>query len=486
MPYHRTAVFKVHTPSGRKRRRIEKMQRRYSGVYSDALWSLKGCEDETLSGVASANANVAAEYIAWLLGEQPLKGAMWSGLVEDIQQAIDTYLDTPGANFPAPAGTLATSVDELIGELLGPLGREEEEMLKAELKRKSETYTRPVNFARYRDNPIIRSDDGEKLWVAPHLQQREDGKTGALPPNGHSVRDVWSYSTGSYHWRRQSNKETLPIELGRWHMHRFFREGTPKSSKVHVIDGEIYIYYSFAFEQPEGGYEIGNPVMGVDRGEAITAAYSVIGPDGAVLEKGSSVGEGLRAQLKEVDHEIASTQKRGEDPSPLWRKRRNLVQGALHRISNEIVETASRYDAAIAFEDLENLSGLESARMTRRQFSRLMEHVQYKAEEKALWAEVEVPPQGTSTTCPECGHSEQQNRGGRGHPTLDRDDFQCQRCGHEGHSDLNAARVIGIRALWQINGGKAKTGCETLTEYAKHLSQNRTNQTGAQRPSSAA
>lgn len=49
MAYHRTAVFKAHDPSGRKLRRVEKMQRRYSSAYSDVLWALKGCGDETLS-----------------------------------------------------------------------------------------------------------------------------------------------------------------------------------------------------------------------------------------------------------------------------------------------------------------------------------------------------------------------------------------------------------------------------------------------------
>jgi IS605 OrfB family transposase len=475
MAYHRTAVFKVHNPSGRKRRRVEKMQRRYSSVYSDVLWSLKGCEDDTIGDLASANANVASDYLAWLIDGQPMQGAMWSGLVEDIQQALDTYLDTPGANFPAPAGTSARSVGELLDELLGPVTREEEEELKAELKRKSETYGRPINFARYRDNPIIRSDDGEKLWVAPHFQAREDGKTGALPPDGQSIRDTWTYSTNSYHWKRQSNKETLPIECSRWHMHRFFREGTPKSSKVHVVEDEIYIYYSFAFEEPEGGYEIGNPVLGIDRGEALTAAYSVVREDGSIVEQGDSGSADLRERLKKIDQEIRSVQERGEHPGGLWDKRRNLVQNALHRISNRIIEVASRYDAAIAFEDLENLSGLESPRMTRRQFSRLMEYVQYKAEEEALWAEVEVPPQGTSTTCPECGHQESDNRPSR-------EAFACLDCGYQAHADHNAARVIAIRALWQINGGKDETGCETLTEYTRSLSQTRASQTGAPPP----
>jgi IS605 OrfB family transposase len=408
---------------------------------------------------------------------------MWDGLVADVQQSIQTYLETPEANFPAPSGTSSQPVDSLLEDLLQPISREEEERLKAEIKRGNEDYFRPIRFERFSDNPIIRSSDGEKLWVAPHFQKREDGKTGALPPDGRSIRDVWTYSTRSYHWNRQSNKETLPIQCSQWHMHRFFRNGTPKSSKVHVLDQDIYIHYSFEFETPSDGYEIGNPVMGIDRGEALTAAFSVVSSNGSVLDEGTSAGEALRSRLKDLDNEIASLQEKGLDPSPLWTKRRNLVKDALHRISNQIVRTASKYDAAIAFEDLENLSGLNDPRMTRRQFRRLAEYVRYKAEEEGLWADVEVPPQATSITCPECGSVDQDNRGGRFHPSLDRDQFQCQQCGFEAHSDLNAARLIAIRALWQINGGKSETGCQTLTEYVKSLSRNRESQLAPLEPS---
>ncbi len=466
------------------------MQRRYSEVYSDLLRALKGREEEFYEKLASYGGGTtekyAKRYFKMLLGEQPLKGKMWGGLFEDVIQAIDTYLDTPGANFPAPAGTSATPAEELLGELLGPVTREEEEELKAELKRKGETYERPINFASFRGNPIIRSGDGEKMWVAPHFQEREDGKTGALPPNGHSVRDVWSYSTGSYHWKRQSNKETLPIELSRWHMHRFFREGTPKSSKLHVIEDEIYVYYSFEFEEPSGGYEKGNPVVGVDRGEAIIAAYAAVGPEGQVLKDGSSASKDLQSRLKEIDREIAATQERGENPGELWNDRRNLVQDALHRISNQIIDTASRHGAAIVFEDLENLSGPNNSRMKRRQYNRLIEYVRYKEKEKGLSYggddfDLDVHPAGTSQTCPECGHREEQNRGGRDHPNLSRDEFRCQNCGYGAHADKNAARMIGIRGLWIINGGKDGTGCKTLTQYTKSLSQTRTSQTEAQR-----
>jgi IS605 OrfB family transposase len=188
--------------------------------------------------------------------------------------------------------------------------------------------------------------------------------------------------------------------------------------------------------------------------------------------------------LREIDREIAATQKRGEDSGELQNDRRNLVQDALHRISNQIIDTASRHGAAIVFEDLENLSG-PNEQMKERQYNRLIEYVRYKEKEKGLsYGDddfLDVPPAGTSRTCPECGHREEQNRGGRDHPNLSRDEFRCQNCGYEAHADKNAARMIGIRGLWIINGGKDGTGCKTLTQYTKSLSQTRTSQTEAQR-----
>jgi IS605 OrfB family transposase len=474
MSYFRTAAFKVHTPSGRKLRRVRRMQRLYSSVYCDALRALKDEDPGVIESFPSAGERKAKDLVLKLLGEQPLEGAMWDGLIADLQLSVRTYLETPGASFPAPSGSSSASAEELVEELLTPSTWKEEERLKAELKRKDEAYERPINFVRFRNNPIIRSENGEKLWVAPHFQAGREGGPAYLPENGESIDpERWNYTQ-----LEQKKKECLPIECGRWHFCRFFRNGTPVSSKVYATEEDIYVLYTFRFEEPDRSEHDPetDPVLGVDRGERITAAYGVVSPSGTLLEKGSSASELLRSRLREIDRKISEARSEGRRPDDLWDRRRNLVEDALHRISNRIVEAAARHGAAIAFEDLENLSG--GKQLKRRHFNRLVRQVRYKAEEEGLWADVEVHPSGTSTTCPECGHRAPANRGGNDHPRLTTDEFQCQKCRHEAHADLNAARMIAIRALWKISGGK-DTGCETASEYARTLSARRSSQSRA-------
>jgi IS605 OrfB family transposase len=354
------------------------------------------------------------------------------------------------------------------------MSREEEEVLKAELKRKSVDYTRPILFARFRDCPILRSDDGTKLWVAPHLQARDDGKFGALPAKAQSVRPgTWRYSSSTHHHRRQKNKECLAVECSRWHMHRFFRSGTPCSARVRARNEEIWVHYAFKFEperEARGGYA---PMMGIDRGEAVTAAYAVLDSTGGVLDQGSSADEKLRRRLKRIDEEIRERNRQGAPVSGLYRKRRKYLEHALHRIANQIVDTAHRHNAAISFENLENLRGNgRGGRLTRRQFHRLMKWVQYKAEERGIRADVSVRAAYTSRTCPECGHCEKDNRPTRGR-------FVCQSCGHEAHADINAGRIIATKALWQINGKREGTGCQNLSDYIQMLTHRRTEATPA-------
>ena len=52
-----------------------------------------------------------------------------------------------------------------------------------------------------------------------------------------------------------------------------------------------------------------------------------------------------------------------------------------------------------------------------------------------------VPAQQSSQECSECGYVAAENR-----PT--RDLFRCVYCGHTGHADFNAAKVVLRRGLW--------------------------------------
>lgn len=460
--YYRTAKFKVHDPSGRKLRRLQRMQDQYSAAYSDLMWALQG-QEEQIASFIDAGPTEAKNIAEELLDGIPIANSMQDGLIRDAQESLSSYLEGEDAEHPAPAGQHSKSVDDLLEDLLAVETKEEEDLLKAELKRKDKHYTRPITYVRFRDCPIIRSDDGEKLWVAPKLGKRKDGKTSGLPENADWIR-------GSGYTRTWTKKrECLPIECGQWHMHRFFKDGKPTSCRIEVTEDDIWVHYAFEFETEVEYDAKEQPVLGIDRGRAITAAYSVVDREGNLLEEGSSASEQLREKLRAIDKRIDEAQKRGENPSPYWDKRRNIVQDALHRIGNRIIKTARRHNASIAFEDLENLNGGKN--LNRRQYRRLMKFVQYRAKEHGLWAEIEVHPAYTSRTCPHCGHHHKNNRGGKNHPSLTRDEFECQECGYQAHSDLNAGRLIALRALWQTEGGKSKTQCQTLMEFVRDRSQ---------------
>ena len=54
---------------------------------------------------------------------------------------------------------------------------------------------------------------------------------------------------------------------------------------------------------------------------------------------------------------------------------------------------------------------------------------------------IKVHAQYTSQACPKCGHASKANRPNAGLM------FVCEVCGHQGHSDLIAARNINLRTL---------------------------------------
>lgn len=97
---------------------------------------------------------------------------------------------------------------------------------------------------------------------------------------------------------------------------------------------------------------------------------------------------------------------------------------------------------------------------------------------------IEVLPNYSSQECSACGHTHADNR-------LDQSRFVCQRCGHSGNADLNAARVIARRgveaivsgsytlkqkkALGSLRGkGAANTKCQkAVSEDLEHLGSER-------------
>jgi putative transposase len=76
-----------------------------------------------------------------------------------------------------------------------------------------------------------------------------------------------------------------------------------------------------------------------------------------------------------------------------------------------------------------------------------------------------LPPDGTSTTCPECGHESDANR-----PNL-RKWFECVVCGHREHSGTVAARNLLRRA------GHARIACGEVAQSGPSVKQEPTEAT---------
>ena len=135
---------------------------------------------------------------------------------------------------------------------------------------------------------------------------------------------------------------------------------------------------------------------------------------------------------------------------------------AVHVTSNAIVKASLEHDARVVMEDLSSFSAIGKKKrvigrrrggfnrlLGRKQYEKVRKVLEYKLREFGLPQPVDVRAAGTSQTCPECGHWSPDNRVKT--PTDDgfeMDKFKCVDCGYEADADLNAARVIAMKAAW--------------------------------------
>ena len=115
-----------------------------------------------------------------------------------------------------------------------------------------------------------------------------------------------------------------------------------------------------------------------------------------------------------------------------------------HCVSKEIVAQAQGSGRGIKLEDLSEIRDRLTVRRKQRvvlhswAFYQLRMFIAYKAMLAGVPV-VLVEPSNTSRECAECGYIDQRNR-------PNQSTFRCLACGHTGHADVNAARVISGRA----------------------------------------
>lgn len=116
-----------------------------------------------------------------------------------------------------------------------------------------------------------------------------------------------------------------------------------------------------------------------------------------------------------------------------------------HCISKQLVQNAKHTKRVLALEDLKGIRtrtrvrGADArAKHSNWTFAQLGMFIGYKARRAGVTVKV-VDPAYTSQRCFACGHLEPANR-------KSQSQFQCCRCGHSDHADINAAKNIGTWA----------------------------------------
>ena len=221
-------------------------------------------------------------------------------------------------------------------------------------------------------------------------------------------------------------------------------------SSLTVCDGEYHLHIGFRQQATDCSTSAAEDrtVLGVDLGVeniAVTSTARFIA--GGLLKHKNDEFETVRAGLQQT-----GTRSAHRTLQAVSGRQRRYLRDFIHRIANEIVEEAIRYDCTtIAFENLTHIREETTASWGHQwAFRNLIEYVEYKARDAGV-AVRQVSPADTSIRCTECGHTAKRNR-------RERTQFVCEACGTEANADYNAAKNIGLRCVRRGQQSSRRTG----------------------------
>jgi IS605 OrfB family transposase len=459
MRVYKTAVFKIHKPTRRKRALLDDALRRNHLAYTKALRILTvNIEAYAAQEKRERDASMqrAASEIVTAL---PLSSAAKAGVIADVMGQINSYIELRGKQETASPPTARRLSDappdyvEALQSFAGATNLKEENAARARLM--SEAHggeLRPLLFLRNRK-------DGGYLV----LNHPETGKY-AVYMNLHSEKSRFASEVRIGGWADVRTGEVMefvsrtgcafPVEFGaKFQLEQFLRKGVPQSAKLVKAGNDYEIHVSFLFETPK--VEV-TTVLGVRRGIYNLASLCVLDRDGRILDRENVEGRSLRAsQIKEEQR-----QREGQKQARRYRStvRLALADEAVHAAANRIVGRAAKYRSQVVLADLRSLTarGRKRSRskfkhvLNRSQYAKLERVLEYKLALAGLPKPKGVGAEGTSRTCPRCGNWHSGNipktpeKG-----ALEMSRFLCITCGYEDDADLNAARVIGQKKTWR-------------------------------------
>jgi len=241
----------------------------------------------------------------------------------------------------------------------------------------------------------------------------------------------------------------LPLELGReFHEEEYLRNAKPQSAKLLVRRderGEPVFYVHIAFEFHPVPLAV-KTVLGLDRGAAKIGSACVVDFEGRVVEDGLNMeGAAFAAEMKQHSEWIAREQSKGNQRNPRYKLRGRRADALLGEYANALIAKAVEHKSQIVIEKIDSVGMARFLKQS--QFAKLKQMLGYKALRVGLPEPKEIPAARTSQTCGRCGHWARENRSRQA-------EFKCVSCGYEANADENAARIIALRGLQQMQSSE--------------------------------
>jgi IS605 OrfB family transposase len=425
----KTAIFKLHNPSARKRQILDLVFARYGEAYNLMLERSRLIADRWVSERRDGTRprplspfSAEKELRPLMPPAEGLKlpSALRDGLVSDVAANLVSYCElrqqweaqgreSEGADEPKyPAPLYAYRPDQYTQTLAqaAAWGGDHFDFLdfQSRLLREAKEVVRPLFFRRQRDFELQQFGDG-RWGITLHLQPKGD----------------------------QPTKLRFPLAFGEWHEEQYLGTGKPRCAHLCRRDGQYYLHVSFEFEIEAMAPGEEQAYVGVDVGLTKQIAYALVDLRGAAIQKGS-----LGSELREVQIALGKRrQERQRKGLPVarrdwqWRYQEEL----LHQAANEVVALAAQRRAQVVLEDLKGFR--TEGRFARSQYAKIARILGYKLAQAGLLPPRQVFAAYSSMICSRCGEEGERQE----------EHFRCPSCGGTMDADENAAVNIARRAL---------------------------------------
>ena len=300
-----------------------------------------------------------------------------------------------------------------------------------------------VRKAERRNRKLVAN--GEQPIPLPVMERCRFGENGAAAYDDRIL--AWKVDKKAVSIWTIAGRIQVPFQAGEHQMAMLqYRSG---ESDLMYRRGEFYL--AAACDIPVVAQSAATEFLGVDLGVANIATDS----DGN-HHSGSQV-KSVRFRHRRLRARLQSKQSRAAKRrlKKLSGKESRFARHINHCVSKEIVAQAQGSGRGIKLEQLSEIRDRLTVRRKQRvvlhswAFYQLRMFIAYKARLSGVPV-IFVDPRNSSRECAKCGYIDKRNR-------LNQSTFRCLACGHAGHADVNAARVISGRAACKpAEGGNAR------------------------------